>query len=39
MGAEAWAGVALIGGGLLVLAFWTGYLTGRQARDRSDDSG
>ena len=39
MGPEAWAGVALIGVGLLMLAFWSGYLTGRQARDRSDDSG
>jgi hypothetical protein len=38
MGASAWAGSALIGAGLLVLAFWSGYRTGRQARDRSGDS-
>jgi heme/copper-type cytochrome/quinol oxidase subunit 1 len=38
MGASAWAGSALIGVGLLVLAFWSGYRTGRQARDRSGDS-
>ncbi len=43
MGAEAWAGVALIGVGLLVLAFWSGYTTGRQIkerqlRDRDDES-
>ncbi|WP_208749742.1 hypothetical protein [Arthrobacter sp. PM3] len=34
MGAGAWAGVALTGAGLLVLAFWTGYRAGRQARER-----
>lgn len=34
MGAGAWAGVALIGAGLLVLAFWTGYRAGRQAGER-----
>ncbi len=39
MGASAWAGSALIGVGLLVLAFWSGYRTGRQARDRSGESG
>ncbi|BCW72710.1 cbb3-type cytochrome c oxidase subunit I [Arthrobacter sp. NicSoilB8] len=39
MGAEAWAGVALIGVGLLTLAFWTGYRTGRQARNRREDAG
>lgn len=38
MGAGAWAGVALIGVGLLVLAFWSGYRTGRQSRDRGDGS-
>ena len=38
MGASAWTGSALIGVGLLVLAFWSGYRTGRQARDRGDDS-
>jgi len=39
MGAEAWTGVALIGAGLLMLAFWSGYRTGRQARGRGDESG
>jgi heme/copper-type cytochrome/quinol oxidase subunit 1 len=34
MGAGAWAGVALTGAGLLVLAFWTGYRAGRQAGER-----
>ena len=38
MGASAWTGSALIGVGLLVLAFWSGFRTGRQARDRSGDS-
>ena len=38
MGAAAWTGAALIGAGLLVLAFWSGYRTGRQARDRDADS-
>jgi heme/copper-type cytochrome/quinol oxidase subunit 1 len=38
MGAAAWTGSALIGVGLLVLAFWSGYRTGRQARGRGDDS-
>lgn len=38
MGPWTWAGVALIGIGLLLLAFWSGYRTGRQARDRGDDS-
>lgn len=38
MGASAWAGSGLIGVGLLVLAFWSGYCTGRQAGDRSGDS-
>lgn len=38
MGASAWTGSALIGVGLLVLAFWSGYRTGRQVRDRSGDS-
>ena len=31
MDAEKWAGVGLLGGGLLMLAFWSGYRTGRQA--------
>ena len=39
MGASAWTGSALIGVGLLVLAFWSGFRTGRQARDGSGDSG
>ena len=38
MGPWIWAGVALISIGLLLLAFWSGYRTGRQARDRGDDS-
>jgi len=38
MGPWTWAGVALIGIGLLLLAFWSGYRTGRQAPDRGDDS-
>ncbi|GIU54466.1 hypothetical protein NicSoilC12_02150 [Arthrobacter sp. NicSoilC12] len=38
MGPWIWAGVALISFGLLLLAFWSGYRTGRQARDRGDDS-
>ena len=38
MGAWIWAGVALISIGLLLLAFWSGYRTGRQARGRGDDS-
>lgn len=38
MGAETWAGIALIGVGLLVLAFWSGYRTGRQAREQDDDA-
>jgi hypothetical protein len=38
MGAAAWTGTALIGVGLLVLAFWSGYRTGRHPRDRGDDS-
>jgi heme/copper-type cytochrome/quinol oxidase subunit 1 len=38
MGPWTWAGVALIGIGLLLLAFWSGYRTGRQARDRGVDS-
>ncbi|MFF2244917.1 hypothetical protein ACFVTM_12145 [Arthrobacter sp. NPDC058130] len=38
MGAETWTGVAFIGVGLLVLAFWSGYRTGRQTRDRDDES-
>ena len=38
MSAAAWTGVALIGAGLLVLAFWSGYRAGRQARDRDADS-
>ena len=38
MGPAAWTGVALIGAGLLVLAFWSGYRAGRQARDRDADS-
>ena len=38
MGATAWAGAALIGVGLLVLAFWSGYRAGRQVRDRGDGS-
>jgi hypothetical protein len=33
MGPETWTGVALIGAGLLVLAFWSGYRAGRQIRD------
>jgi heme/copper-type cytochrome/quinol oxidase subunit 1 len=36
MGAEAWTGVAMIGLGLLILSFWSGYRIGsrsRQARD------
>jgi heme/copper-type cytochrome/quinol oxidase subunit 1 len=36
MDAEKWAGVALTGAGLLTLAFWTGYRTGRQSRRRGD---
>lgn len=38
MGPSGWAGVALIGAGLLVLAFWSGYRAGRQIRDRGDGS-
>ncbi|SDL96531.1 hypothetical protein SAMN04487916_11955 [Arthrobacter sp. ov407] len=38
MGPAAWTGVTLIGVGLLVLAFWSGYRTGRQTRGRGDDS-
>lgn len=38
MGPGAWTGVTLIGVGLLVLAFWSGYRTGRQARDRSGEA-
>jgi len=38
MGPWTWAGVALIGIGLLLLAFWSGYRTGRQAPDRGDDT-
>ncbi len=38
MGPAAWTGVTLIGVGLLVLAFWSGYRTGRQGRGRGDDS-
>ena len=38
MGPTAWTGVTLIGVGLLVLAFWSGYRTGRQSLVRGDDS-
>ncbi|MDN4644571.1 hypothetical protein [Arthrobacter sp. PsM3] len=36
MDAEKWAGVVLAGVGLLTLAFWSGYRTGRQSRRRGD---
>lgn len=32
MDAEKWAGVVLTGVGLLALAFWSGYRTGRHSR-------
>lgn len=35
MDTEKWAGVGLLGAGLLVLAFWSGYRTGRRSRPRS----
>ncbi len=33
IGPEAWAGIAMISLGLLILAFWTGYLFGRRRNE------
>ena len=39
MDAEKWTGVGLLGAGLLLLAFWSGYRTGRQPRPQSRRTG
>ncbi|HSN36116.1 MAG TPA: hypothetical protein VLT34_07180, partial [Arthrobacter sp.] len=39
MDAEKWAGVGLLGAGLLMLAFWSGYRTGRRSRPQSRRTG
>ncbi|MDP9982525.1 heme/copper-type cytochrome/quinol oxidase subunit 1 [Pseudarthrobacter oxydans] len=39
MDAEKWAGVVLVGLGLLTLAFWSGVLAGRHSRRPPADAG